>query len=256
MHSDITRRHLDFHDTTSAMTAMEVDYPHGASTGWHSHPRAQLLYAIEGVMIVRSTAGSWVVPSNRAAWLVAGVEHDVRMCGAVKIRTLFIDSTIAPHLPASCVMEVSPLLRELVIAAMQVPIDYQTDSRDGRLMRLLLDELRICDQLPLHLPLPQDPRLRSICEAFIENPEITQTAEQWAEQLGITAKTIHRLFGQQTGMTFADWRQTARLLAALQKITSGKRLVDVALECGYASQSAFTAMFKRHFGMPPSEFYR
>ena len=89
MQSDPTRKHLDFHDTQRAMAAMEVDYPDGGSTGWHSHPRGQLLYAIEGVMIVRSAEGSWVVPPNRALWLAAGLQHEVKMSGEVKISNRF-----------------------------------------------------------------------------------------------------------------------------------------------------------------------
>ena len=92
MQSDPTRKHLDFHDTQRAMAAMEVDYPHGGSTGWHSHPRGQLLFAIEGVMIVRSAEGSWIVPPSRALWLAAGLQHEVKMSGEVKIRTVFIDA--------------------------------------------------------------------------------------------------------------------------------------------------------------------
>lgn len=257
MIGDITKRHLDFHATANAMAAMEVDYPAGSSTGRHSHPRGQLLYAIEGVMIVRSAAGSWVVPPNRAAWLIAGIEHEVGMCGNVKIRTVFVDPASSPQLPAaSCVVAVSPLLRELIVEAVRIPIDYQRDSRDERLMRLLLDELRSSDTLPLHLPVPQDPRLRAICAALQENPGNPWTATQWAQDLGINAKTVHRLFAKETGMTFAQWRQQARLLSALQRIAGGERIIDVALDCGYASQSAFSAMFRRHFGVPPSGFYR
>jgi len=257
MLSDIIRRHLDFHATPNAMAAMEVDYPSGTSTGRHSHPRGQLLYAIEGVMIVRSDAGSWVVPPNRAAWLIAGVEHEVGMYGAVKIRTVFIDPATAPQLPdTSCVIEVSPLLRELIVAAVRIPVDYRQDSRDGRLMRLLLDELRTSDELPLHLPVPRDARLRTICEALTNDPGNSCTAAQWARQVGVAAKTVHRLFAAETGMTFAHWRKQARLLAALQRIASGERIIDVALDCGYASQSAFSAMFRRHFAVPPSAFYR
>src|ERR1700743_1000874 len=106
-----------FHNTEREMAAMEVNYPDGASTGWHSHPRGQLLYALKGVMIVRSAEGSWVVPPNRALWLAAGLQHEVKMSGEVKIRTVFIDATTIRRLPAkSCVIEVSPLLRELIVA--------------------------------------------------------------------------------------------------------------------------------------------
>nr|WP_314076067.1 helix-turn-helix transcriptional regulator [uncultured Roseococcus sp.] len=255
MPSDITRRHLDYHDTDRAMAAMEINYPNGASTGLHAHPRSQLLHAIEGVMIVRSAVGSWVVPPSRALWLAAGLEHEVRMAGEVKIRTVFIDDAVVPALSGkTCVIEVSPLLRELIVAAVRVPIDYREGGRDERLMRLLVDELRESDVLPLHLPLPRDRRVRTICEALLENPADNATSEQWARRLKVTAKTVHRLFARETGMGFGQWRQQARLLHALRRIAQGDRIIDVALDCGYASQSAFSAMFRRHFGVPPSAF--
>jgi AraC-like DNA-binding protein len=38
-------------------------------------------------------------------------------------------------------------------------------------------------------------------------------------------------------------------------LTHGEKIVKVALDRGYASQSAFAAIFKRHFGIAPSAFY-
>jgi AraC-like DNA-binding protein/quercetin dioxygenase-like cupin family protein len=257
MMDERTKRHLDFHDTPRAMVAMEVDYPGGSSTGLHTHPRGQVLYAIEGVMIVHSKVGTWVVPPSRAIWLLPGLEHEVRMHGEVKIRTVFIEPSIAPHLPdTNCVLAVSPLLRELIVAAARIPLDYEEKGRNGRLMRLMLDELHGSDVLPLHLPIPDEARIGIICQAIIDNPADASTAAQWAKRLGVTAKTVHRLFAKETAMSFAQWRQQVRLLRALQRIAGGDRIIDVAFDCGYASQSAFTAMFRRHFGMPPSEFYR
>lgn len=257
MLDEITRKHLDFHHTARAMAAMEVDWPDGASTGWHTHPRGQLLYAIKGVMIVRSTAAFWVVPANRALWIPAGLEHEVKMSGEVKIRTVFIDATAVTRLPEkSCVITVSNLLRELVVAAVRVPLDYEDGGRDERVMSLIVDELRVSDALPLHLPLPRDPRVKAICEALVENPADASTVDQWAQRLRVTARTVHRLFLKETGMSFARWREQTRLLFALRRIASGVRIIDVAFDCGYASQSAFTAMFRRHFGIPPSAFYR
>jgi AraC-like DNA-binding protein len=208
-------------------------------------------------MIVRSAAGIWVIPPNRAAWLVAGLDHEVGMRGDVKIRTVFVDPRAASHLPqASCVLAVSPLLRELIVAAMRVPLDYEPETRDERLLRLLLDELREERVLPLHLPMPRDARLRTVCEALVARPHDVSTAEHWAGQIKVTVKTLHRLFAKETGLTFGQWRQQARLLFALERLARGDRVIDVALDSGYASQSAFAAMFRKHFGMPPSAFYR
>lgn len=253
---DPTKKHLHFHDAPQAMAAMDVDYPDGASTGWHSHPRGQLLFAIEGVMVVRSAKGAWIVPPNRALWLSAGLGHEVTMSGAVKIRTVFIDAATMTQMPVeSCVIAVSPLLRELIVAAVAVPLNYPDGGRDDRLMRLLVDEVRVSDTLPLHLPAPDEPRTARICQAIIETPADASTAEEWAVRLGVTAKTVHRLFSRETGMTFVQWREQARLLFALRRLALGDRIIDVAIDSGYASQSAFTAMFRRRFGKPPSRFY-
>lgn len=257
MRDDRTTRHLDYHATARPLAAMEVDYPDGTSTGLHAHPRGQLLHAIEGVMTVRSAAGSWVVPPNRAVWLTPELEHEVKMCGDVKIRTVFIETGVSPHLPqSSCVIAVSPLLRELIVAAVRIPLDRVPSARDERLMLLLLDELRELDVLPLHLPMPRDARVRKICEVLTAAPDNASTVDQWAGRLRVASKTIHRLFLKETGLSFSQWRQQARLLQALERLAAGDRIVDVALDSGYASQSAFTAMFRRHFGVPPGAFYR
>lgn len=257
MSSDPTRKHLDFHDTRRTMAAMEVTYPDGASTGWHSHPRGQLLYAIQGLMTVRSAAGMWIVPPHRALWLAAGLEHEVTMSGVVEIRTVFMDDTALQTLPErSCVVEVSPLLHALIVAAVAIPLDYAEGGRDDRLMRLLADEVRVADVLGLHLPVPADPRVKAICQAISEYPADTATVGDWAQRLDVTTKTVHRLFVRETGITFAQWREQARLLFALRRLAAGARIIDVAFDCGYASQSAFTAMFRRHFGKTPSAFRR
>jgi AraC-like DNA-binding protein len=112
------------------------------------------------------------------------------------------------------------------------------------------------DVLPLHLPMPKDRRLHQICEGLIARPDDTSTVAQWARRLDVTPKTVHRLFFRETGLTFGQWRQQARLLFALERLARGDRIIDVALDSGYASQSAFAAMFRKHFGTPPGAFYQ
>lgn len=249
-------KHASFHNVRRPMAVMENVWPAGSSTGWHTHPRAQLLYAIAGVMTIESDAGTWVIPPTRALWIAAGIRHDVTMSGNVHMRTAYIDAGSFEGLPPeSCAINVSALLRELLVAAVELPVDYPLGGREERLMSLLIDEIRVSPTIALHLPLPKDSRIRRICEAFMSRPSETATAAHWAESLGVGAKTVHRLFVKETGMTFAQWREQARLLSALRRLAQGERVIDVAFDCGYSSQSAFTAMFKRRFGITPSEFY-
>jgi AraC-like DNA-binding protein len=178
------------------------------------------------------------------------------MSGDVKMRTVFVEPGAAAQLPTrSCVVEVHALLRELILAAIEVPQDYTAGSRDDHLMQLLLAELNAVPLLPLYLPWPTDARLRAVCDSVLAAPDDNRTIAAWAATLEVSEKTFHRWFQRETGLTFGRWRQQARLLLALKRLAHGEKIIAVAMDHGYTSQSAFAAMFKRHFGVVPSAFY-
>jgi AraC-like DNA-binding protein/mannose-6-phosphate isomerase-like protein (cupin superfamily) len=242
--------------STLAVTCRATDYRAGTIIDKHAHAKHQLIYAVHGVMTVHTEGGQWVVPSTRAIWMPAGMTHSIRCIGVVHMRSLYVRPDAAPNLPlASQVVGVSPLLRELIQAAVAVRTPYSANSRDGRLMRLMLDELRVLPVLPLHLPLPSDASLRRICERLQQRPDDLSTLGDWAAHLRIDVKTIQRRFARETSMTFGQWRQQARLLRALERLAGGDKIVDIALGLGYDSPSAFATMFKRQFGLTPSQFF-
>ena len=234
-----------------------TDYPAGHVIELHHHARGQLVYADHGVMMVAGDGGQWIVPPTRAIWMPPGVSHRIRCIGVVHMRSIYVRPDAAAHLPSKAqAVGVSGLLSELIRAAVKVPLPYDADSRDGRLMRLLLDELHALPVLPLYLPQPADERLQRICTRIAEQPDDTSTLADWAVTLAVDVKTIQRLFARETGMTFGQWRQQARLLHGLERLAIGDKVVDIALALGYDSPSAFAAMFKRQFGEPPSAFFR
>jgi len=241
----------------ASVVTSAADYPDGHVIPLHRHSCAQLLYATKGVMTVDAAAGRWMVPPGRAVWLQAHVDHQVRMHGEVELRTLLLDVAASPHLPAcSCVLDISPLLRELIAAAHGNPAAHDADTRNWHMLQLLLHELASVTVLPLYLPLPLAARLRSLCELLMATPGKQVTIETWAGQLGISTSTLHRLFLRQTGMRFGYWRQQARLLQAMEQLARGGKVAAAAQDQGYSSQSAFSAMFKKHFGSTPTAFYR
>jgi len=122
-------------------------------------------------------------------------------------------------------------------------------------MRLILDELRAASDLPLHLPRPADRRLARICDAILAAPADARPLEEWASAVGASTRTLARRFRQETGMSFAAWRQQARLLESLRRLAAGEPVTKVALDCGYASASAFGAMFRRALGVAPSAYF-
>jgi AraC-like DNA-binding protein/quercetin dioxygenase-like cupin family protein len=248
---------FELHDrSTSPVTGRAVDYEANHVIDRHQHPNAQLIHAVQGVMVVSTDVGQWIVPPTRGIWMPAGVAHWIRNIGEVRMRTVYIRPDAVPGLPVDCkAVGISPLLRELILAAVHIEQPYEENSRDGRLMRLLLDEVTLLPTLPLHLPQPNDPRLLKICQALADSPDDPSTLTQWAERLHIDAKTVQRLFARETGMTFGQWRQQARLLIALEQLATGAKIVDVALNTGYASPNAFATMFKRQFGVAPTTFF-
>jgi AraC-like DNA-binding protein len=178
------------------------------------------------------------------------------MSGRVEMRTLYLRRDAAGKLPRlCCVMNVSPLLRELILAATEMPLAYDERGRDGRVMRLVMDELGRASDLPLHLPRPADRRLTRICDAILQAPADTRSLDEWAAAVGASTRTLARRFRQETGMSFAAWRQQARLLESLRRLAAGEAVTKVALDCGYATPSAFGAMFRRALGVTPSAYF-
>jgi AraC-like DNA-binding protein len=240
-----------------ALIAEGHDHPAGHLIDWHSHRRNQLLYAIEGAMTVHSDAGIWVVPPHRAVWVPGGMRHQVRAGDApLSMRTVKIEPHAVPGLPDQCcVVAVSPLLRELILAAVAFADAYDDRGADGRLARVLLDQIRDLPAAPLHLPLLHDRRLKRVARALQSNPAEALSANDWAARAGVSPRTFSRLFQRDTGMTFRQWRQQLRLLAALRRLAAGQRVNQVALDLGYESPSAFVAMFRRALGTTPGRYF-
>ncbi|MGC1333084.1 MULTISPECIES: AraC family transcriptional regulator [unclassified Pseudomonas] len=241
---------------TRSVAAVALDFEDGHWVASHSHHKAQLLYATQGVLVVGSAEGHWLVPGNRGLWIPPGVAHWTRMVGAVRIRTLYIDpALVAVPLPASCcVLGVSPLLRELILAAVDISGLPAPDSRDGRVMALMLDELSQQQVLALHLPQLHHRALQPLSQQILLGQGLELELNDWAAQLNVNPKTLQRWFLRDTGMTFGKWRQQARLLTALQRLALGRSVLEVALDVGYNTPSAFSAMFRRQFGVSPSEW--
>ncbi|KTC51108.1 AraC family transcriptional regulator [Pseudomonas fluorescens ABAC62] len=234
-----------------------TDYPANWVIPDHSHEKHQLLYATEGVMVVHSAQKQWTVPPNRGFWIPSGHLHSLRCVGPLKMRSVFVHPNSFANLPGETkAVSISPLLSELIKASVSLEPPYVEDSREARIMRLILDELAILPALPLALPQPTDPRIQRICQALQQDPGDASTVAHWSERLGLDQKTIQRLFRKDTAMTFGQWRQQARLLLALERMAMGEKIIDVAMALGYESPSAFTSMFKKQFGKTPSLFFK
>lgn len=250
-------RITQYEDTPRDVVATGNDYPSRFVLPAHTHKRNQLLYAATGVFKAITPVGTWVVPPRRALWIPAGVQHEVHMDGALSTRSAYVTvaAATARGLWQGCeVIGVSPLLHELLQIAVDLPALYDISGRDGKVMDLLLDEICSSPTLPLNTPLPHDRRLYDVCRAMLDAPSLDVDIDAMASQAGMSRRSFTRLFREETGMSFAVWRQQACLLAALTRLARGESITRVAMELGYGSSSAFSAAFRRVLGVSPSRF--
>ena len=237
------------------VTAMSLDQATGDYIEPHKHPRSQLLYASSGLMRAATVDGIWFIPPQRGLWIPANVVHDQLMLSPVKMRTVYIETSVDIKLGDRCrVIEVHTLLRELITALASEPIEYELEGRNALIVGLMLEEIIRSRIVPLEIPWPKDKRIVSICQAILKTPGTSLTMAHWADQAGASERTLIRLFLKETGLSYRHWMQQVRLASALTQLEQGGGIAEVSNDLGYASPSAFTAMFRRVLGETPTDY--
>lgn len=228
----------------------------------HQHPWAQVACCASGLIqvtvgLAHGAERTCIVPPSRALWIPPGALHAVTILESAALHTLYIDPTAVPPGWDDCrMLVVSRLLAELMV---QVDAGRSTEqpARQHAVTALLLDELRHADTQPLGVPLPHgggDRRLRALCDAVMRDPTQHPTLAAWAEDIGASERTLARLFRTELGTSYQRWRQQVLLAHALPMLARGQPVGHVAAACGYASESAFSVMFRAAMGQAPSRF--
>ncbi|MFG2720480.1 AraC family transcriptional regulator [Streptomyces sp. NPDC048416] len=235
-------------------------WPSGETSAAQSHPRGHLVYAASGVLTVHTRSGTSVAPANRVAWTPAGFTHRHRAHGDTDMRIVFLPPALARLVPdGPAVFLASDLAREVLLALTgprayddAVP-DYSPSAR-SRLLRVLVDELRAAQEQPLHLPEPQDDRLQAIARMLYETPGHNATLADLGKTVGAGSRTLSRLFRDELGMTFYEWRTQLRVCHALVLLAEGHDTTHTASACGWANPSSFIAAFTRIIGTTPGRY--
>jgi AraC-like DNA-binding protein len=184
------------------------------------------------------------------------MQHSFHAEGDVELYSLLLDSEVTRSLPSECcTMTVSPLLRELIIEAAKLPPLYDVEGPSHSLIETMLNELTKASEEYLRLPMPTDPRLRKIADAFVTDPSDRATISDWAKRVGTSQRNLSRLVLRETGMTFGRWHQQFLILVALERMAKGEPVQTVGLDLGYESASAFITMFKKILGQPPGKYF-
>jgi AraC-like DNA-binding protein len=234
--------------------AFAEDLEPGHDTGWHRHPRAQLLMSAAGTLTCETRDGTWVVPPDRAVWIPPGRQHRLTCGGPVAVRALYFRPEFWDGGGRCRVLRLEPLLRALILRAAQ-PQRGRRAAAERRLA-VLHDELLAASEAPLGLTLGEDPRLRRVTQALAEEPADNRSLALWARAAAASERTLARLFLAETGRSFGDWRRQARLLKSLSLLAAGAPVTSVALDLGYAGPSGFIQAFRRQFGTTPGRYLK
>jgi len=238
------------------VTALAFELHHGQVIPVHAHPEDQLVYACRGVMTVRTNAGTWVVPAQRAVWIPARTPHSVAMSGAVSMRTIYLRARMVKRLPRGCcVVNVSELLQHLILHLCTHEKLSRRSKTQAHLMDVLMDQLETVQAAPLQLPAPTD--MRSARVAAILEGDLGESFSLAAacQQAGASKRTIERLFQLETRLSLGKWRQQLRLMRSLQLLAAGEKISHAAVEAGYSTPSAFIAMFRKTLGTTPRRYF-
>lgn len=240
----------------SLVTTLTYDFIHGHSIPEHFHPEDQLVYACRGVMTVKTREGAWVVPAQRAVWIPARIPHSIVMSGAVSMRTIYFRARLVKRLPRTCcVVNVPPVLQELILHACTYPSLKRRSKVQANLIAVIVDQLGAVRAVLLQLPTPSDPRAARVADALQLDPGEPRSLQAVCKQAGASKRTIERIFQDETRLSLGKWRQQLRLLRSLQLLAAGEKITHAALEAGYSTPSGFIAMFRRTLGTTPGRYF-
>jgi AraC-like DNA-binding protein len=219
----------------------------------HHHDQAQLVYPAQGLLAVTTDHGTWMAPPQRAVWIPAGAEHAHHSYGVTDMRGILFGPDLARRGRAEpTVVAVSGLLRELILALTDRP-DRAPDAR-RRLEEVAVDQLGEAPDQPLRLPEPRDDRLRALTALLLADPAADATLAELGRRVGASPRTLSRLFAEELGMSFHQWRTQLRIHRALVLLADGRSVTRTAVDCGWANPSAFIETFTRIVGRTPGRY--
>lgn len=239
------------------LTGFASSQPRGAENTWHAHDAAQLFHVVKGAVAVDTDCGTYFVPPERAVWLPPNLGHQGRYLADTEIRYLYVEPKIALELPKEPqVLQVTNLLRELILAFMSYPRGETIDGPSSGIGAVILDLLKTLPASPLKLPMPQDDRLRQVCEDIKQCPADIPSLNEAASACAMSVRSFERNISRETGMSFRTWCRQAKLFRALELLAVGRSVSDVSHKLGYEAPSAFVATFKKAFGVTPGRYFR
>lgn len=235
-----------------SIATLAYEYPSGFLVPEHAHGSSQFIYATRGVMEVHSDQSVWLIPPSFALWVPAHTHHRIRMPTAVSMRTLYIRPGLVKRAEPRCaVLSVSPLLRELILETVRIG-QLRLRNREHCILRDLTTlHIDRATPIPTEIRMPHDSRARNVATRILHSLIESPSLQTLCNEVGVSTRTLQRLFTNDVGIDANSWRQQVRLTRAVELLVSGSSVKQVAFSVGYTQPSAFVASFRRVFGLTP-----
>ncbi|MEE2060737.1 helix-turn-helix domain-containing protein [Rhodococcus artemisiae] len=224
-----------------------------SATEWdpHVHSVHELVWVRDGTMTARVGRRVFTVAEGYGLWVPAGEVHAGRLTAKIRLYDAFFAPERIPRaFEGPAVVEMTPVLESLLIHLSRSDL---SPGERARAEAVVFDVLEP-SQRQLAVQLPNDVKINPIAEAILTNPGDERSLDEWARELRTSTRTITRAFRAATGLTFSQWRQSARIHRALTLLADGVEVQDVSEMLGYAHPGTFIDAFRRVMGTTPGSF--
>ncbi len=229
-----------------------LDHHRGERVDGPPTPWPTLVYAEAGALFVELDDRKWALPADRALVVGAGVRFTMRTLAPARVRSLYFGPDF-PLPKASGLVEVTPLFRELIVAACRRGPLLASREEHRALTVLLRVELEAASSLPTGLPWPRSEWLRRFASEALDGDGPVDEA---LAKTGYSRRTLERAMAEETRLSLGRWLRQARLLKAVVALGEGCSVADAAAVAGYSEPSAFIHAFRRAYGTTPGALRR
>lgn len=219
------------------------------------HAWGEFVYSFSGLTEVKAEDQLFLTPPHMGLWIAPGTEHTAFNHQKTVHCSVYIRQDLCKGMPQnSCALMVSPLIRAILESLREMPLLEGPLAARARLLRVLVDQLLTCKTSSSFMPYTDDSELDAILQVLRDNPADERSLNELAAAFHMTERTLMRRCQKELGMSFTEWRQRLRLVNALPLLRAGHSVESVAFDLGYATSSAFIAMFRRLTGTSPGRF--
>lgn len=120
---------------------------------------------------------------------------------------------------------------------------------------LLLAQSPIQPETDTYLPRGQEMLIRHLRDHIVGDELHYSSLQELAAEHGISVSFLQKSFKQVYGLPVYQYLKVYRLEKAASALRNSKRSVTkIALDAGYTNPAKFSEAFRKHYGLPPSEY--